>query len=196
MRKISFGFLLCLIPAFLPSTAVSAVLTFDDVSSTSSHVPIPNGYGGFNWNMNVIHKNLHPGSGYDLGRVSGDYSAWHYEPASVSAISGTFDFNGAYFASAWDESLQIELGGWNGATLLFANTISVNNQGPTWFLANYLNIDTLKVTSLGQQFVMDDFTYDAAVTAIPLPAALPLFLSGLVGLGLVGRKRRKKGLAA
>jgi len=31
------------------------------------------------------------------------------------------------------------------------------------------------------------------IAAIPLPAALPLFLTGLVGLGILGRKRRRSG---
>ncbi|MFQ5620156.1 MAG: VPLPA-CTERM sorting domain-containing protein, partial [Rhodospirillales bacterium] len=30
------------------------------------------------------------------------------------------------------------------------------------------------------------------VTPVPLPAALPLFLSALAGLALVGRRQRKK----
>jgi hypothetical protein len=33
---------------------------------------------------------------------------------------------------------------------------------------------------------------DASVTAVPLPAALPLFASGLVGLGWLSRRRRKR----
>jgi hypothetical protein len=31
---------------------------------------------------------------------------------------------------------------------------------------------------------------------VPLPAALPLFATGLVGLGLLGWRRKKKALAA
>ena len=37
--------------------------------------------------------------------------------------------------------------------------------------------------------LLDNFTY--RVAAIPLPASLPLFLSGLVGLGLAARRRKK-----
>ncbi len=36
-----------------------------------------------------------------------------------------------------------------------------------------------------------DYNY-TTVAAIPLPASLPLFLSGLVGLGIVGRRRRQR----
>lgn len=42
-------------------------------------------------------------------------------------------------------------------------------------------------------FSLDNLQY--TVAAIPLPAALPLFLMALAGLGLVARRRRKKALA-
>lgn len=35
----------------------------------------------------------------------------------------------------------------------------------------------------------DDFTFDS-VSAVPVPAALPLFLSGLLGLGAIARRRK------
>ena len=35
------------------------------------------------------------------------------------------------------------------------------------------------------------FTATPGVSAVPLPAALPLFATGLVGLGLLGRRRKK-----
>ncbi|HER25810.1 MAG TPA: VPLPA-CTERM sorting domain-containing protein [Rhodospirillales bacterium] len=35
-----------------------------------------------------------------------------------------------------------------------------------------------------------------SISVVPLPAALPLFLSGLTGFGFVGRKRRKRGAMA
>jgi hypothetical protein len=38
--------------------------------------------------------------------------------------------------------------------------------------------------------------FDANVSAVPLPAALPLFASGLAGLGLLGWRRKRKAIAA
>jgi hypothetical protein len=48
-------------------------------------------------------------------------------------------------------------------------------------------------------FVQDNFVTDTnfafRVSAVPLPAALPLFAAGLGALGVVGRRRRKVGAA-
>ena len=50
----------------------------------------------------------------------------------------------------------------------------------------------------GVTFVAEDGTIfpDAADTATPLPAALPLFATGLGGLGLLGWRRKRKSAAA
>ncbi|MEE4192199.1 MAG: hypothetical protein V2I66_11515 [Halieaceae bacterium] len=46
--------------------------------------------------------------------------------------------------------------------------------------------------SLVSSRLNDSFTFDgAALTAVPIPGALPLFLSALAGIGLISRKRRK-----
>ncbi len=50
----------------------------------------------------------------------------------------------------------------------------------------------VEIFSLGIQLTSDI----QQLSTVPLPAALPLFLSGLVGLGIVGRKRRKCGRKA
>ncbi len=42
----------------------------------------------------------------------------------------------------------------------------------------------------GFTYSLDNLQYNVAVTPVPLPAALPLFLSALAGLGLMGWRRR------
>ena len=42
----------------------------------------------------------------------------------------------------------------------------------------------------------NNITTSSSVSAVPLPAALPLFASGLVGLGLLGWRRKRKAIAA
>ena len=66
-------------------------------------------------------------------------------------------------------------GGSLAATLVFANTnlanLGVAPGGYTWFLANNQDYITLNV--------------------VPIPAALPLLASGLLGLGYLYRRRRE-----
>lgn len=138
------------------------VLTFDDIITGVTSGTVPNGYGGFDWDQfGVLHRDYHPGSGYENGTVSGDYVAYN-QWADVATISdGTFWFLGAYLTSAWDESLSIKVDGYLGSSLMFERTVTVVNTGPTWFDFNYSDVDSVKFTSLagGNHFAMDNFTF-------------------------------------
>jgi hypothetical protein len=82
-------------------------------------------------------------------------------------------------------------------SLILANTLSPNTAYR--FNLNYnsslsspgINVQHFNVRTDGT------FTTGAAVPEIPLPAALPLFATGIGGLGLLGwrRKRRAKAVA-
>ena len=58
-------------------------------------------------------------------------------------------------------------------------------------LGTPLTGSTFDFTYNNQQFYIQNMT----VTPVPLPAALPLFLSALAGLAFIGRRRRKKAAA-
>lgn len=65
------------------------------------------------------------------------------------------------------------------------------------FLTDRLGIGIASATRLQPDFLQGigefsfDYTFDVAVAEIPVPGALPLMLSGLIGIGLF-RKTRKK----
>jgi hypothetical protein len=181
----------------LAFSAHSAVITFDDASTTPTYEKILNGYAGFNWGGMYVMQPVssgYPDSGYNTGRVSGDFVAWNYTRATVSAASGgTFDFTGAHFASAWAANLDIVIEGWSAGSQLFSDTISIVDTGPTWFGANYAGIDQLKIIG-SNNYVLDDFTYNENVSAVPVPAALFMFAPAL--LGFMGLRRKAKNSVA
>ena len=170
--------------------ASGTVLAFDDIINYVGEEPIPNGYGGFNWdNFWVIHRSYWPaGSGYDLGCVSGDYVAFNAYANPALLSDSVFNFNGAYLTSAWTDAMGVRVEGYLGGSLLYDTTVSVVNTGPTWYTFNYVGVDTLRFSSVdGAHFAMDNFTY----TVIPAPGAI---LLGSIGVTLVGWLRRRRTL--
>lgn len=182
-------------------TVQAEVLTFDDLTPTASINAIPDGYGGLDWNfMPYVNAPIAaPLSGYNNGIVSGDYVAFSVNNTlHVITSSSAFDFNGAYLTGAWRDGLDINIKGYDGVNLLYDTTVVANSDAPAWFLLDYLGVDRLEFSSFGgvdnpaysgtgTQFAMDNFTYNAT---IPIPAAVWLFGSGL--LGLIGIAKRKK----
>ena len=199
MKK--FFLLLCAILLMfgVAGSAGATVLGFDDIAPTSSFEPIPNGYGGFSWdnfyymNQNYPLSKGFPDTGYKNGTVSGDYSAFngYGEFASLNINSGVFDFVGAYLTSAWQDGNSVTVEGYLGGPmgiLVDAMTVTVNTDIPTWVDFNFVGIDSLVFSSTEKQFVLDDFTYNSS-TPVPEPATMLLLGAGLLGMGVVGRKK-------
>lgn len=189
----------------LSTSANAVVIEFDDITKTAT-APITDGYDGFNWggiNVGGGTPPWWPGSGFENGRVSGKYVAWQ-SGVLQSAISlsggGVFDFNGAYFTAAWNTGLNITVDGLLNNSLIYSSISSFNTDAPTWFNLNFSGIDKLLISAIGGVnaglggagvfWAMDNFTYNEEIPAVPVPAAVWLFGSGLIGL--IGIARRKK----
>ena len=186
----------------------SSTLTFDDIT-VIDFAAIPDGYGGFDWHyptpngfraMNPANTaSPIPGSGYENGIVSGTNIAFG-NSSNITidrSISGeAFNFQSAWLTAAWHDGLNIQVVGKLSGATIYSTTVTVDTDSPTLFTFNYLGIDTLLFTSSGGtsaglggsgvDFAMDDFSF----SAVPIPPALYLFGSGL--LGLVGVAKRKK----
>ena len=200
----TLGAIVAAVALLASATPAQAAFTlhFDDLGSGLN--PIPNGYGGFDWdNFYSLDKNDAPNSGYFNGTVSDNNTAFnaYADPAALSSAS-LFTFNSAYLTAAWNTGLSIQVEGIVGGVTVYDQTVVVDNQVPTLFNFNYANIDTLRFTSFGgvddpnmegsgSHFAMDNASFDGGgVNPTPAPAGVVLFGLGFAGMGLL-RKVRK-----
>ncbi|MDZ7963550.1 MAG: PEP-CTERM sorting domain-containing protein [Nostoc sp. DedSLP03] len=190
------------------AVAQATVLTFDDIAPVSDLARIPNGYGGFNWD-NFSYRNGSDSdvslTGYDNGRVSGDYVAYngYGNPALVS--DSVFDFNSAYLTAAWNNGLSVTVEGLKSGATLYSKTVVVDTTEPTLVNFDYFGVDELKFTSFGgvepdylietggrgTQFALDNFTFNEKATSVPEPTLLPALLSiATLSAGSVLRRKQ------
>ena len=164
-------------------------------------------YGGLNWDSNTFV--------YDVGNYTNLYGNSVTFPSDPNAVYNGF---GALTINVTSPSAII-LGdasflGWgasNSVQSYTSTTVSVEgflNGNPvgTWSTAlsttgftdlifGGAQVNAFAVTSSGDQqwWLMDNLTFNAATT--PLPAALPLFATGLGASGLLGWRRKRKAAA-
>lgn len=194
------------------TVAQAAVLTFDDIAPIEGLAEIPDGYGGFTWD-NFYYLNgsnsIESDTGYDNGRVSGDYVSFNGFGNQAIVSSSLFDFNSAYITGAWNDGLSVTVEGLNNGTTLYSTTVVVDTTSPTLVNFDFLGIDELRFTSFGgvepdylldqgggTQFALDNFTFNETVTPVPEPTLLSglLAVSSLSAGSVLRRKQQKKTL--
>ena len=209
-RVVRCAFMVALLLA-LASGVARATPTVLDFDTLGSDQPIPSGYGGFDWNnFYTINGSVPNGgkSGYHLGTVSSPNVAYNAygNPASISWLpSGpitAFNFIGAYFTSAWNDNLQLQVQGFLGGTQEYSNTLTLSPQSPmfgpfVWTNITELTFNVLSVGNVhwpwgvggGAYFVMDNFTFEP-YTAVPEPISMIFFGTGLATVwGYIARRR-------
>ena len=188
--------------ALFLSTAVpasAAVITFDSLGGDDS--TIANGYAGLSWsNFSSISDTYFAdtygitGTGFDVAAVSGTNFATNDngDPASFSLAKGTFKFTSAAFTSAFDANQVITVSGLLNGTQVYSKTFSVSDTGPTLESFNWAGINDVVVSPIdngnGAVIGVDDVN----VSAVPLPAGLPLFVSAMAGRFAVAGNRARK----
>ena len=182
--------------AFLSSfNAKAEVLTFDTIGVGTSFAEIPAGYGNFIWtNTGVIWKGMYSESGYYRGATSGEYDAfnWGNQTATVAKTDGSaFNFDGAFFTSAWDSSNLLRLVGYRGNSEAYTMNVLINNTSPLWVNASFEGIDRLAMWTEGSHFAMDNFTYNGKEAHNTPMGSSGIALSlSVLALGFMSRRKR------
>ena len=204
-KLLVFSFAILTVLAFSVSSVRSqTTVTFDGLQETGTGAFIPNGYQGLVWsNFVAMNAFLYAGqspfytNGYYYGIVSASNVAFNANGGIGEIDSSTnFNFLSAYLTGAWNSNLSIEVQGFRGASLVYDDTIVAGATNPTLFAFNYMDVSRLDFISSGgepaffavsggNQFVMDDFTFEL----IPEPSSL--LLAALGGVSLFAFLKRK-----
>ena len=182
------------------STNVSAVtLTFDDIAGGSIQNTFGDvtSYQGFNFTSTLDWIDVEGSPSWNFGAVSGDFALLNNNGGTgiiTAADSSDFTFDGVW-AKSWATPANS-----GGGDTVFGTLAGYNNGNLVWSVSTGLNgsyefyaaqtglIDELHL-GFGNHFLVDDLSLNEA-SVVPIPAAVWLFGSGLIGL--VGVARRKK----
>jgi hypothetical protein len=183
-------------------TASAELLTFDDLSGFQD--PVPNGYGGLQWNNFSSYNTEYYSSfgiftGVNKGVVSPPKVVYNAGGTPASISGGLFNLNSAYLMANWNDGLKVEVQGFVGATMTYDNTYTVGTQGSTLINFNYLGVDEVEFissggvphgfsTGSGTQFAIDNLSITPSSASVPdTSATLPQLSLALAALGFAKR---------
>jgi hypothetical protein len=190
--------------------------------TTQAHNPAGFGYNNFKATGGDGSYNLYsttPTAELGDGVVGNPYTVQQLVNAGGSIFDVAIDVD---TTSAKSETLQFFEVLINGVQQFVYNTPTniangINNQGNGYadWLLKTVNLSTFAATDTvlfhatwsgavdgPESFFLTNFTGQNCVgctptpTAVPIPAALPLFMAGLIGVGWISRKRKTLNLAA
>lgn len=176
------------------AVSVSATtITFDDLAPAAGSLLVDNGYASFDWDNFRVVDPVYSGL-FGNGVVSPHNVAYNNfaQPASFSS-STAFTLNSLYLTRAFEDGYT-RFEGFNGVTSMFVLDVFATTTAPV--LVNFddwSGLTRVVMTTLGGDLsyaVLDDITVSAAVSAVPLPAGILLFGSGLLGMLGLGRKKQ------
>jgi hypothetical protein len=158
-------------------TQLIDLITFDDLSNTTSGFQVPAGYHGFTWsNIYELNGLAYGAGGYSNAVVSGSNVAYNAFGETASIVStNPFTLISAYMTAAWLSNLQVRIQGYVGGVLAYDQTYTLQTNAPTLVTFNYAGITSVVFsTTVGSWFAMDnvsvlDFSpgIPPAVTAQP-----------------------------
>jgi len=166
-------------------TASSAVLDFEDIvvpPGALGVAPLPPGYHGLDWsstwNVSTISSGWFPIS----QTPSGQNYAWSSAANDLSVSGATFDFNSMWASSGFFGNTGEAIArGFVGATEVFTQSFTPTTTFQL-FNFNFTDIDRLEFTDQHGNLLIDDFSVDVDIAAVPVPATIVLFGFGLLAL--------------
>jgi len=184
--------------------AKADLFTFDDLPDSFPGYAIPNGYGGLDWGnfyeLDGANINSFYGvsaSGYANGVVSANNVAFNnFGNTAITSAATPFNLVSGYFTGAFNNNLTLSVQGYNGGSLIYSQTYTLNATSSQFITLGMNNITEVDFSSYGgynaglnygsgTQFVMDN------LTVIPTPEPSALALAGVSWLLLLFRWQRK-----
>jgi hypothetical protein len=180
------------------ATTQAQTFDFDDLPTAAvTHTPIPNGYGGFDWNnFSALDGVADVLSGYHNGVVSTNNVAFNDGGKVADITSPTpFTLGSGFFIAAWNNGLSLEVQGFVGTTLVDDQTYTLNVRAPQFLVFNFTGITDARFISsggtvaglngAGTQFALDNLT----IVTVPEPSTLALGGLGVVVSFLFRRRK-------
>ena len=183
-RSIFYASLVLAVTVSIAMTASATIVNFDDL--VGDDLPVPDGYGGINWNGRWSYYSTDQRTPYIP----------HSPPVRVYGYGAVtpFDFiTPSVFDGAWfsGQTSTVQLNLYSGGSLVASSSVLPTTEVPTFLSSGYSGLvnEVQVVTSAPLLYVMDDVTYNS----VPIPSAVWLLGSGLIGLVGVRRRFRKHG---
>lgn len=190
--------LLALLCAFNFGTAFAQTINFEDLAGDFV-TPVADGYNGLNWNSSNptgiadINPFLVPGVDYTGLQNNALFNAFGYLAPNTTIISvangGTFDFLSGVWSAGLTGKADIKFEGYANNQLIYSsNTYNLNGTSVAPIVLNWFGIESLSILSSADVWIADTFEVNVNPSAVPVPAAIWLF--GSVLLGFAGLRRK------